>query len=227
MGRVAKKSDRALWEKAKAMACSKGKLCKHSARKMQWATRYYQKHGGRYEGRKSSRNSLSTWGKQKWRTSSRRASRGKLRYLPDSAWKALTPSERARTNRAKLRGYRRGEQYVRQPADIARKTRAHRASRRGARRRRSRRSGRAGAAGSRRRSRSCKKGSKKFAKWVRGLDGDLHCVRFGDPAATIKKHIPSRKRSFCARHRCASKRDPATPGYQSCKAWDCKVAARA
>jgi len=37
---------------------------------------------------------------------------------------------------------------------------------------------------------------------VRGLDGKMHCVRYGDPNMTIKKHRPGRKRSFCARHRC-------------------------
>lgn len=69
--------------------------------------------------------------------------------------------------------------------------------------------------------RRCTPGSKKFAKRVRGLDGKMHCVRYGDRSMTIKKHIPSRKKSFCARHRCATKTDPATPGYQSCKEWNC------
>ena len=72
-------------------------------------------------------------------------------------------------------------------------------------------------------SKTCTKGNKKSAKLVRGLDGKMHCVRFGDPNMTIKKHIPGRKKSFCARHRCSSKVDPATPGYQSCLAWDCKM----
>ena len=40
---------------------------------------------------------------------------------------------------------------------------------------------------------------------------------------TIKKHIPARKKSFCARHRCSQKNEPATAGYQSCKKWSCKV----
>ena len=38
---------------------------------------------------------------------------------------------------------------------------------------------------------------------------------------TIKKDIPARKKSFCARHRCSQKHDPATAGYQSCKKWEC------
>ena len=67
--------------------------------------------------------------------------------------------------------------------------------------------------------RSCTPGSrKKFAKMVDGK-----CIRFGDPNMTIKKHIPGRKKSFCARHRCSQKRDRATPGYQSCLKWNCKM----
>lgn len=46
-------------------------------------------------------------------------------------------------------------------------------------------------------------------------------VRYGCVGMPIRKRDPARKRSFCARHRCSQKRDKATPGYQSCKAWDC------
>ena len=71
----------------------------------------------------------------------------------------------------------------------------------------------------RRSSRSCSPGkNKKFAKMVNGK-----CVRFGDPNMSIKKHKPGRKRSFCARHRCSQKRNKATPGYQSCKKWNCRT----
>ena len=64
---------------------------------------------------------------------------------------------------------------------------------------------------------SCTPGpNKKFAKLVNNK-----CIRFGDPHMTIKKNEPGRKRSFCARHRCKSKRDPQTPGYQSCRKWNC------
>ena len=58
--------------------------------------------------------------------------------------------------------------------------------------------------------------SKKFARIVNGK-----CIRFGDPNMTIKKNQPGRKRSFCARHRCSQKKNKATPGYQSCKKWNC------
>jgi hypothetical protein len=44
---------------------------------------------------KKSQRSLKDWGKQKWRTSSGKPSKGKRRYLPDAAWKSLTKSEKA------------------------------------------------------------------------------------------------------------------------------------
>lgn len=69
------------------------------------------------------------------------------------------------------------------------------------------------------RSYGCQPGKNhKFAKLVNGK-----CVRFGDPHMTIKKDQPGRKRSFCARHQCTKKTDPATPGYQSCKKWNCQT----
>ena len=70
-------------------------------------------------------------------------------------------------------------------------------------------------------SKKCTKGKKKIAKVVNGK-----CIRYGQPGMSIKKHIPKRKRSFCARHRCQSKRKKDTPGYQSCLAWDCKMSRR-
>ena len=70
--------------------------------------------------------------------------------------------------------------------------------------------------------RHCSPGrNKKFAKVVNGK-----CVRFGDPNMTIKKTNPARKRSFCARHSCHKKTDPATAGYQSCKKWNCRTGGR-
>ena len=73
-----------------------------------------------------SQKSLKDWGKQKWRTSSGKPSKGKRRYLPDAAWKALSPGEKAATNRAKAAGNRKGRQFVKQPKRIAKKTRAYR-----------------------------------------------------------------------------------------------------
>ena len=73
-----------------------------------------------------SQKSLLNWGKQKWRTSDGSPSKGKKRYLPDAAWKALTPAEKAATNRAKAKGKKRGKQFVAQPKSIAKKTKKYR-----------------------------------------------------------------------------------------------------
>lgn len=70
--------------------------------------------------------SLKSWTKQKWRTSSGKPSKGKRRYLPDAAWKSLTPAEKAATNRAKAKGNKKGKQFVKQPKRIAKKTSRYR-----------------------------------------------------------------------------------------------------
>jgi hypothetical protein len=70
--------------------------------------------------------SLKNWTKQKWRTSSGKASKGKRRYLPDAAWKSLSPGEKAATNRAKAKGNKKGKQFVKQPKRIAKKTARYR-----------------------------------------------------------------------------------------------------
>jgi len=70
--------------------------------------------------------SLKNWTKQKWRTSSGKPSKGKRRYLPDQAWKSLSPSEKAATNRAKAKGNKKGKQFVKQPKRIAKKTARYR-----------------------------------------------------------------------------------------------------
>ena len=70
--------------------------------------------------------SLFNWGKQKWRTSDGSPSNGKKRYLPDAAWKSLSASEKAATNRAKAKGNRAGKQFVKQPKNIAKKVRKYR-----------------------------------------------------------------------------------------------------
>jgi hypothetical protein len=71
---------------------------------------------------KKPQQSLKDWGKQKWRTSSGKASNGKRRYLPDAAWKSLSSGEKAATNRAKAKGNKKGKQFVKQPKNIAKKT---------------------------------------------------------------------------------------------------------
>jgi hypothetical protein len=117
--KTAKKTNPALWEKAKSQA--KAKMGgKHSARAMQLAVSIYKKAGGGYSGAKKE-TSLSRWTKQKWRTSDGSPSKGKKRYLPDAAWKSLTAGEKAATNRAKAAGNKAGKQFVAQPKTIAKK----------------------------------------------------------------------------------------------------------
>ena len=80
---------------------------------------------------KAPQKSLKDWGKQKWRTSDGSPSKGKKRYLPDKAWKALSPGEKAATNKAKAAGNKKGKQFVAQPKGIAKKVKPYRASKGG------------------------------------------------------------------------------------------------
>lgn len=73
-----------------------------------------------------SQQSLKNWTKQKWRTFDGTPSKGKKRYLPDAAWKALSPAEKAATNRAKAEGNRKGKQFVAQPKNVAKKAARYR-----------------------------------------------------------------------------------------------------
>lgn len=125
MAKTAVKRDPAKWAAAKARARAK-MGGKHSARAMQLAVKYYKDSGGTYSGKKSSSNKLSKWTKQKWRTSDGSKSEGKKRYLPDAAWKSLSPSEKAATNRAKAKGYKQGKQFVSQPKGIKKKVAKYR-----------------------------------------------------------------------------------------------------
>lgn len=123
---VAKKSNPALWEKAKAQA--KARMGgKHSARAMQLAVSIYKKAGGKYKGAKTAANKLAKWTKQKWRTKSGKPS-GETgeRYLPEKAIKALSPSQYAATTAAKRKGTKQGKQFVKQPKSIAKKVKRFR-----------------------------------------------------------------------------------------------------
>jgi hypothetical protein len=122
---VAKKSNPALWERAKSQA--KARMGgKHSARAMQLAVSIYKKAGGKYKGAKSSSNKLAKWTKEKWTTSSGKPSEGKRRYLPKKAWSALSSSEKRSTNAAKAAGNKKGKQFVAQPKSIANKVKRFR-----------------------------------------------------------------------------------------------------
>jgi hypothetical protein len=73
-----------------------------------------------------SQQSLKNWSDQKWRTSDGKPSKGKKRYLPDKAWNALSPAEKAATNRSKAKGNAAGKQFVKQPKNVANKTKNYR-----------------------------------------------------------------------------------------------------
>ena len=71
--------------------------------------------------------SLSAWGRQKWRTKSGNPStQGPKatgeRYLPSAAIKALSASEYAASSAAKRKATRGGKQFSKQPKKIAKKT---------------------------------------------------------------------------------------------------------
>lgn len=121
---TAKKTNPSLWNKIvnDVKSSSKGgDSGEWSARKAQLAVQKYKTSGGGYEGPKKSDNSLAKWTDQKWRTSDNTPSEGKKRYLPDKAWSALSPGEKAATNRAKAEGNKTGKQFVAQPKEIAKK----------------------------------------------------------------------------------------------------------
>ena len=81
--------------------------------------RRYYKSGGL----KKPQQPLKNWTKQKWRTKSgKKSSETGERYLPESAIKSLSPQEYAATTRAKRRGTAAGQQFVKQPESIAKKT---------------------------------------------------------------------------------------------------------
>ena len=75
---------------------------------------------------KNPQQSLKEWTAQKWRTSNGKPSKGKKRYLPDAAWSALSPAEKAATNKAKAKGNAKGKQFVSQPKKITAKTAKYR-----------------------------------------------------------------------------------------------------
>jgi hypothetical protein len=48
-------------------------------------------------------------------------------------------------------------------------------------------------------------------------------IHFGDPNMRIKKSNPERKKSFCARHNCATVSNKKTAKYWSCRMWKCRT----
>jgi|TARA_R100000482_G_scaffold122110_2_gene69071 hypothetical protein len=123
---TAKKRDPAKWARAKAKA--KAKMGgKHSARAMQLAVKYYKQMGGRYSGKKSSKNKLTKWSKQKWdyvtKGDEKKPKKKRGRYLPKSVRKSLSASQKAATNRRKRAASAKGKQRAKYTKRIARKVR--------------------------------------------------------------------------------------------------------
>jgi hypothetical protein len=116
-----------LWEESKKKAIEKmGGL--FSARAMQQAGKIYRDAGGGYSKQKTeAQKSLTKWTKEEWRTKSGLPSGlTHERYLPKAAIKELTGKEYAATSKEKLKGTLQGKQYVKQPKDIAEKTKKFR-----------------------------------------------------------------------------------------------------
>ena len=134
MAETATKSNPALWKRvvARVKAGEKGgKAGQWSARKAQLAVLAYKKSGGGYKGAKSSSNSLAKWTDQKWTTKSGKPStQGKEatgeRYLPEKAIKSLSSEEYAKTSAAKRAALKRGQQFSKQPKEVASKVKPYR-----------------------------------------------------------------------------------------------------
>ena len=60
---------------------------------------------------------------------------------------------------------------------------------------------------------------KKYKVYVRKPNGNVVKVNFGDKKMRIKKSNPARRKSFRARHNCATAKDRTTARYWSCRNW--------
>ncbi len=87
-----------------------------SARKAQLVAHEYVAEGGGYKHpRNEAQEHLKQWGDEKWHTADgKSAIQGETthRYLPDDAWKELSPEERKATDEKKVKGSRKGKQFV-------------------------------------------------------------------------------------------------------------------
>ena len=98
-----------------------------SARKAQMVAHEYEAEGGGYKGGKDeTQKSLTSWGDEHWTTSDGKPAEqadGMHRYLPEEAWKKLSPAEKKATEKKKLEGDHEGKQFVpnTKPAVKARK----------------------------------------------------------------------------------------------------------
>jgi hypothetical protein len=121
----ARRTDPALWERVKKKVTAGGKGGRPgqwSARKAQIAVADYKKAGGRYCGRKDGSNHLVQWTKEDWGTKSGRKSlESGERYLPKHTREELTDDEYRRTSAKKRQDLQHGQQFSRQPDDVAHK----------------------------------------------------------------------------------------------------------
>lgn len=93
-----------------------GRAGQWSARKAQLVTNEYKAEGGGFKHpRNEAQKSLKKWGDERWHTANGKQAvqdSATHRYLPDAAWKELSPKERKATDRKKVAGSRRGKQFV-------------------------------------------------------------------------------------------------------------------
>lgn len=81
--------------------------------------------------KRESQKSLDSWTKEDWGTKSgKNSTQGKNatgeRYLPKKAREALSDEEYARSTAKKRAAIRKGQQFSKQPKDVANKTSRHR-----------------------------------------------------------------------------------------------------
>jgi hypothetical protein len=63
-----------------------------------------------------------------------------------------------------------------------------------------------------------KGGSKKYYVYVKGPDGKIKKISWGDTSGLkVKLNDPAARKSFVARHKCETKNDKMTAGYWACR----------
>jgi hypothetical protein len=87
-----------------------------SARKAQLVAHEYESEGGGYKhSRNATQKSLQQWSDERWHTGDgKEAVQGDEthRYLPDAAWKKLSPEQRKAADLKKVAASKRGKQFV-------------------------------------------------------------------------------------------------------------------
>lgn len=108
---VAEKTKPLLWKRIVSHVKKRDKYGKENswnARKAQYAVKLYKESGGGYKGKKTNKNSLSKWTKQKWQYSSKKQEK-KGRYLPKKVWEKLSQYEKQKTNKKKKQATKKGK----------------------------------------------------------------------------------------------------------------------